>query len=277
MKLSAILLTLIITSTSVFAQKEDPKGLYRLSKLTYENNRPEHTPEFDQYKYCSEKTPVTVLINSDTQKEFTFSLRPDEPRAYKYTGDVPTGRDGKGTRIYDSNDKHFALKWFNSVRPNEPEIFPLGEFITELYDKNNISKRMSRSIKLLEMKDKNVKHKFAGYWGLVGTKGTVAGVEIIQTPSRPMYKIYGEKDMIVNIGTTFFYWDLDVKSNAQIIEKDHDCKIEWLNDDVFTLSFTDEHGRNLTEVWTRTGLPKTIQSIFGTDVEIKPTTIHSTL
>ena len=88
MKLTAILFTLILASSSVFAQKEDPKGLYRLNKLTYENNRPEHTPEFDQYKYCSDNTPVTILINSDTQKEFVFSLRHDEPRAYKYTGDV---------------------------------------------------------------------------------------------------------------------------------------------------------------------------------------------
>ncbi len=277
MKLTAILFTLILASSSVFAQKEDPKGLYRLNKLTYENNRPEHTPEFDQYKYCSDNTPVTILINSDTQKEFVFSLRHDEPRAYKYTGDVPTGRDGKGTRIYDSNNKHFALKWFNSVRPNEPEIFPFGEFITENYDKNNISPKMARSISLLEMKDKPAKHKFSGCWGLVGTKGTVAGVEIIQTPSMPMYKIYGEKDMLLTIGGTFFYWTLDVKSNTQIIERDHNCKIEWLNDDAFALSFTDDQGRQLTEVWTRTGLPKATQSIFGTDVKINPTRIPSTL
>lgn len=278
MKLSAIIFSLLIASTSIYAQKEDPKGLYRLDKLSYENNRPDHTPEFDQYKYCSESTPVTILISSDTQKEFTFSFRLDEPRAYKYTGEAPTGNEGKGTRVYDSNDKHFTMKWYNSVRPNEPELFPFNEFITEHYNKENISKKMTRSISLLEMKGKNAKHKFAGCWGLIGTMGKVGGVEIVQTPSIPMYKIYGEKDMLLSVaGTTYFYWTLDVKNSNNIFEGNHDCKIEWQNEDTFTLSFKDEYGRELKELWTRTGMPKNIQTIFGTDVEIKPTRIPSTI
>lgn len=78
-------------------------------------------------------------------------------------------------------------------------------------------------------------------------------------------------------GTTYFYWTLDVKNSNNIFEGNHDCKIEWQNEDTFTLSFKDEYGRELKELWTRTGMPKNIQTIFGTDVEIKPTRIPSTI
>ena len=89
MKKSIILgICCMIAANTTFAQTEDPKGLYRLQKLSYEDGRPDHIPEFAQYKYCTDVAPFTIMIATDTPKSFEYAIRTDEPHPYTYTGNT---------------------------------------------------------------------------------------------------------------------------------------------------------------------------------------------
>jgi len=58
------------------------------------------------------------------------------------------------------------------------------------------------------------------------------------------------------------------ENDSTIYEIGHVCKIKWLNDNCHALTFTQENGVPLTEIWVRGGLPKMWQDIFKTNVEI---------
>lgn len=271
-KTITLIASLLITISSAFAQSENPVGLYRLQRLSYDNGQPDHIPEFVQYKYCS-STPLTLIVAVASPDDYRFTVRYDEPRPYIYTGKTPVGEDGKGTEIFDSNKNHFSLKWYNNCRYDNKIIFPMNQFITEHYDKNNIEECMSRAIEMLEMKGKPATHRFGGCWKFIGNVGKLDGQEIIVTSTAQMYKIYGQDDVtcyFVGNGTgTVFYWPLEVKSDNEIIERVHDCSIQWRSNDAFVLTFLREDGKTVKELWIRSGLPESMQKIFGTNVPVK--------
>lgn len=268
MKKSIILgICCMMAANTTFAQTEDPKGLYRLHKLSYEDGRPDHIPEFAQYKYCTDVAPFTIMIATNTPKSFEYAIRTDEPHPYTYTGNTPVGENGRGTQIFDSDKDGFSLKWYNTVRPQEP-IFPLNMFITEYYDRKKIDERLVRSIEMFGMKHKPAKHRFAGCWKMIGNIGTLNGKEIIVSAPIQLYKIYSEDAVNIYSGSFVSYWPLEVKNDNLIVESKNNCKIEWRDKDTFILSFDRGDGKIANELWIRSGLPRSVQKIFGTNEPI---------
>ncbi|NLV52538.1 MAG: hypothetical protein GXY64_04670 [Bacteroidales bacterium] len=280
-KFISIFVCCLIASASMFAQTENPEGLYRLQKMTYENGRPDHTPEFIQYKYLS-AYPITIMVGTATPKEYVYSIRQDEPHPYTYTGDKLVGEDGHGTRIYDSNKDHFTLKWYNTIRPRPENIFPMNEYITEIYDKKNMEPRMTRTIEMLEMKHQAPKNRFAGCWRMIGNVGEVNGLEVLAKPTTNLYKIYGEKDVLLLFqgdesitGSTVYYWPAQFNSDNVILEGKNKCDIQWRNDKTFVLSFDRGDGIIVKEMWMQTGLPASFQKLFGTNIPIQNMNVSS--
>ena len=273
-RIASIIVCCLLTAATASAQSENPIGLYKLQKLSYEKGKPDHTPEFTQYKYCSDFAPITIMTATATPKEYVFVMRQDEPSPYTFTGNQLVGQDGHGTRIYDSNDEHFTLTWFNTVRPGAGGIFPMNEFITEKYDKKNIEPQMIRSIEMMKMKKIEANHKFAGCWKMMGNIGTYQGHEIVMKQVTDLYKIYGEKDVVLVFtngdqisGSTVYYWPLQVKEDKQIVEGKNNCKIEWRGEGSFVLTFNRANdGTECKELWARSGMPNNFQSLFGTNV-----------
>lgn len=280
---SFLLACLLLTSAGTFAQSENPRGLYKLQRLGYENGRPDHVPELAQYKYSADFAPVTLIVYKKTDNDYAYSLRQDEPHPYNYTGDKAVGEDGRGTRIYDSNSEHFALKWYNTVRPHEGEIFPMNEFITEYYDRKDIEPQMQRSILMLEQKHEKPSHRFAGCWRMMGNYGVADGERVLMKPQIDLFKVYGEKDVTFLFcsgdritGAAVFYKPLIVTSESCIKEGDgNECAITWKNDDTFTLKFDRGDGTIVEELWKRSGLPQSFQRLFGTNTPITDVQVPS--
>lgn len=275
-KTSILLACLAMVTASTFAQSEAPRGLYKLQRLSYENGKTDRVPEMTQYKYSTDTAPMTLMVIRKNAYDYAYAMRQDEPHGYNYTGNVAVGEDGRGTRIYDSNNEQFTLKWYNTVRPNEGAVFPMNEFITEYYDRKDIEPQMLRSIEMLEMKHQQPSHRFAGCWRMVGNYGMVDGERILTRPSADLYKIYGEKDVTFLFcggqtlnGATVFYKPLIVKSDTCIKEGDNsECTITWRNADTFTLKFDRGDGTIVEELWKRSGLPMAFQKLFGTNVPV---------
>lgn len=136
--------------------------------------------------------------------------------------------------------------------------------------KKGIEKQMARSIGMLEMRHKSADHRFAGCWSLIGNVGSIDDIETIVKPSFELYKIYGEKDMVILSSTgSVSYWPLQVNGEDQIIEGKNICTITWRSENTFILSFDRGDGVILKELWMRTGMPSLIQKIFGTDIPVK--------
>ena len=56
------------------------------------------------------------------------------------------------------------------------------------------------------------------------------------------------------------------KENNVIVQHGAECKIEWVNDNLFKLNFDRGDGTIVTEVWKRSGLPRNFQRVFGTNL-----------
>ena len=78
-RLTTMLACLAMLIACSSAQNEDPRGLYKLQRLGYENNRPDHVPEMVQYKFFSDYVPVTILVMRNTPVEYIYVLKQDEP------------------------------------------------------------------------------------------------------------------------------------------------------------------------------------------------------
>ncbi len=275
-RLSTLIACLVITTASTLAQSENPRGLYKLQRLGYENGQPDHVPEMTQYKYSTDYVPMTLMVMKNTPTDYVYVMRMDEPHPYNFTGNMAVGQDGRGTRIYDSDSLHFTLKWYNTVRPNEGKVFPMNEFIIEYYDRQNMEPQMKRSIEMLEMKHQQPTHRFAGCWRMMGNYTTIDGERILMKPNADLFKVYGEKDVTFLFcqgdrlnGATVYYKPLVVKGESCIKEGDNnECTITWRNEDSFVLKFDRGEGTIVEELWKRSGLPKVFQKLFGTDEPI---------
>ena len=270
-KFTILLASLVAATASTFAQNEDPKGLYRLQRLGYENGRPDHVPELVQYKFFSDYVPVTILIRKNTPTMYHYFLKQDEPHPYKFTGDIPVGEDGRGTRIYDCDKNHVTVKWYNTIRPGDGAIFPMNEFIREYYDRENFEPQMKRSIEMLQMKYKQPKRRLAGCWHYVGSYGIVDGERVLTNAPYDTYKIFGDNDMVVLttqgdriMGSSIFYCPIVYKSETIIKENDSsESVLTWKNDSSFNMKTVTANGTIIEELWKRTELPETFRKLFN--------------
>lgn len=276
----------LLTAASAFAQGENPHGLYKLQRLGYENGRPDHVPELTQYKYFSDFVPVTIMLMRNTPKEYIYVLKQDEPHPYVFTGDVAVGEDGRGTRIYGTDSNHVTVKWYNTIRPGNGDLFPMNQFITEYYDRNGFERQMQRSIEMLQQKHEQPNHRLAGCWRLVGTYKQVEGERVLTSTAADTYKIYGDKDVTCLfcqgdqiMGATILYRAMEYKpetkdaNTAGFIEggstenKEGAATagvIKWKNDNSFEAITVRPNDTVVEELWKRSTLPESFQKLFGT-------------
>ena len=261
------------------AQTEDPKGLYRLQKFSYDN-MPDKIPSFEQYKFCDENVTLTVYVSDDEFEKggkTVFRMYKNDSNPFRYTGKGPMGADGKGIQLYDSNKKGFVFRWYNS-NLRDYIYFPYHEFTNEHYTTKGISKAMKETQKILRMQLGKKKNNFYGVWrrrGSISTYAMKGDGEIYQMPE--MYKIYSEKNVLVMWAVRDSYQDMYAScelrpykclSGNVIQENITPCTITWIDENTYTLAWIDENGSMQGEIWDRCGLPENFQKMFGTNVAI---------
>lgn len=123
-KLILAAMALALSSASAFAQTENPRGVYKLTSLI-DKTGTKILPFLDQYKLCTDSVTLTVII-----KEPAFSLRVNDSGTFDYTGEAPAANNPTASRIYDSDAKHFTLKWWSE---NETLYYPKKDWCTEYY------------------------------------------------------------------------------------------------------------------------------------------------
>ena len=258
------------------AQKEDPSGLYKLQRFCFENGQDDMVVQYDQYKYCGDTVTLQLDIRSKTDDMLNITTRRNDSKPLKYTGKIPVGEDGHGTEVFNSNKKHFTLRWYNTH--SNYSVWPDESFINEVYDsEKGIDPRMNHLMEMFMMKGEKADNKFVGCWHRLGVFDELDGFTYIFQNVPEMYKIYDGEHVVLVIGpsdsntlmeTTTIFWPCTYISDTNIKEFQNDCQITWLSADSFKLRFDRGDGVMVDELWKRSGLPRNFQRLFGTNEPI---------
>jgi hypothetical protein len=246
--------------------KENPRGLYRLVKFAYDDGSKRDAP-FDQYKYSGDSIALQWNVQKDTDKEYWAELHDNDGMEFNYSAPV----DDKKTHIYDSNDKGFKLRWYSEYI--EHELFPYRKYVTELYSSENIPVSAKRVVDMLEMKTATG-NKLYGCWHRYGAMSKVEGMDMLLIAPHELYQVFDKEWSLqvydLNPGMRFRAYcvlrPIVYKENNVIVQHGAECKIEWVNDNLFKLSFDRGDGTIVTELWKRSGLPRNFQRVFGTNL-----------
>ena len=249
--------------------KENPRGLYRLVKLAYEDGTKKDVP-FLQYKYCGDSLTLQIEVARSTDKEFLAQIYDNDGYEFKYSDSM----NKYNTRVYDSNDKGFKFKWYNEHMVNN-KLFPFKQYITEMYSSKylDLSVLSKSLVDMLKMKTATG-NKMFGCWHRLGIMTKVEGLDMLLSAPQELSEVF-DKDLSLQVYDLnpgkklrgyFVLRPVVYKENNVIVQHGGECKIEWVNDNLFKLSFDRGDGTIVTEVWKRSGLPRNFQRVFGTNL-----------
>jgi len=149
-------------------QKENPRGIYKMT--SFETKWGSQGVRFEQYKACTDSVTLTFKLYKNEQGHFFSVNRYDD--VFNYTGEEPASEEDKSTLIFDSDDKHFSLKWWidevGFFNPEFPEL-PKNSWITEKYESGKYSdagKMLFDAITLPMPPDKEI--PIIGVWRNLG-------------------------------------------------------------------------------------------------------------
>ena len=262
-------------SQQLAGKKENPRGLYKLLRFSYENGNPDKGPHIEQYKYCTDDITLQLQIQKNIEDgdkpEFWMSMLNMDRRPLNYTGNIAS----RDISIFDSDSRGFKMRWYNDILNNE--FFPGNQYITELYSsEDKISPKIQRVIDLLKMNTAQPgENKFYGCWRRVGVLTKVDGMDMLLPGHQDLYQIF-DKDVYLHFyelsaGRMYAYCimrPIQYKSDNLLIQHGGESKIEWVDNDTFRLLFDRGDGTIVTELWKRSGLPESYQKVFGTNVPI---------
>ena len=262
-------------SQQLAGQKENPRGLYKLLRFSYENGNPDKGPHIEQYKYCTDDITLQLQIQKNIEDgdkpEFWMSMLNMDRRPLNYTGNIAS----RDISIFDSNSKGFKMRWYNDILNNE--FFPGKQYITELYSsEDKISPKIQRVIDLLKMHTAQAgENKFYGCWRRVGILTKVDGMDMLLPGHQDLYQIF-DKDVYLHFyelsaNRMYAYCimrPIQYKSDNLLIQYGGESKIEWVDNNTFRLLFDRGDGTIVTELWKRSGLPERYQQAFGTNVPV---------
>ncbi len=261
-------------SRQIAGKKDNPRGLYRLMGFSYENGTADKEAHVEQYKYCTDDITLQLQIHKDVEgekPEFWMTILNQDGRPLNYTGRVAH----KDISIFDSSSKGFKLRWHNTFMNNE--YMPMGQYITELYSSDyKISSKMQRVIDLLKMHTPQPDaNKFYGCWRRIGILTKVDGIDMLLPGHQDLYQIF-DKDVYLHFyelqaNRMFSYCimrPITYKSDNLLIQYGCESNINWVDYNTFRLSFDRGDGTIVTELWKRSGLPKSYQQAFGTDIPV---------
>lgn len=247
-----------ICTLSATAQKENPRGVYKL--ITLDGRVGLVNAPLDQYKICTDS--VTLMLN--IYQGDKFQIGRSDKEILNYTGERAEDENDHTTRIYDSNAEHFTLKWW-SENPGHP-FFPAKGWCTEFYEAGKYSPEakpffdMLMNPSITEMNN----NPFLGTWRFLGymdelrdTKKDVARMIeeyphskyrnwrfLVLQPEKYIGIVQQSSSMVGISGKA----DYEGKKLYKINGRDN--AVKWLSKDIFASPFTTDY-RTDYEIWQR--------------------------
>ena len=266
-----LLMALCLNIFVAYAQKENPRGTYKMTKLTGRGGVEIDAP-FDQYKICEEGMTISVFVRPTSEDEAECNFVINDPIVFNYTGLAPQGGDMHGSQIYDSNGKEFTLRWWSQIQ-NHPYI-ETNSWAIEKYEREIYSKQAKETRNLLlDASQPDANAPFSGRWKMLGylrdtlnISSVLKMTEMENVPPRYMV-VRGGKALwfqkVPNNSQTAFQTKTQKSSNIGknvFILSNHKHDVNWIDDDTFC--YKDERGGY--SVWRRNTSNTTLYSIMLT-------------
>ncbi|MBQ9362173.1 MAG: hypothetical protein IJT97_02000 [Bacteroidaceae bacterium] len=161
---SMIAVCMMLPATMMAQQEkntENPRGVYKLIHVIGRGGDTFKEP-FDQYKICTDSVTLMLVVSGNR-----YSLSKNDSRTFNYTGEEPDAKDSTATRIYNSNQEHFTLKWWS--KSGSGAIFPDNDWCTEYYESGKYSEPGKIIFDaLLSPPQSDKSNPFIGTWRAVG-------------------------------------------------------------------------------------------------------------
>lgn len=285
--ITAILCSVMLIACKGESSKtENPRGLYRLQDITYEESGKVVPYPFNQYNYLTDTGLLLIYVEQDDLPHSTgsilnfnmmdngFGIRP-----MNFTGRRSQDNPVDGAEVYDCNSKELTVRWYNGRSDLKYNyFFPYESYITEHYSSTKkVSKNLKRAMNILANPKTDKDNKFVGVWHRKSVWFVIDGDTILGDGE--MFRIHTNKEVLIMFDV---YDDQEhVYAGCQLRpckyfgdeatkEGNIDCIVKWENDDCFEMKILngkyEQH-----EVWERSGLSAGFQKIFGTDVPINIT------
>lgn len=153
--------TLAVSCLHTSAQTENPRGVYKMTFLVDMNGTKIPAP-YEQYKICTDSVTLMASIQGSR-----FSIGNNDARVLNYTGEEPDMQNATATRIFNSNEKHFTLKWWSQRAGHM--FFPQNNWCTEYYESDTYSSTGKTIFDALQSKAPAIdkKNPLYGHWHII--------------------------------------------------------------------------------------------------------------
>lgn len=143
------------------SKTQNPRGIYKLTTIT-SNGIVQYAP-FDQYKICTDSVTLTMSINNNG----FFGISNTDKVILNYTGEEVKGENDTSTKIYNSDDKGFTLKWWSNIKNHM--LFPYNDWCIEEYKSGEYSSTASKIFSaLMTVQERDKKNDLIGTWRVLG-------------------------------------------------------------------------------------------------------------
>ena len=212
-----LLSTLLAIAASVLctsAQTDNPRGVYKMTFMVDKNGTKIQTP-YEQYKVCTDSVTLTATINGNN-----FRIINNDAKVLNYTGEGPNMNDATATRIFNSNDKHFTLKWWSNMKGHL--FYPQNDWCTEYYESDTYSSQGKILFDALQSKAPAIDNKcpLYGHWHRINIYDELPDVKaaikkIVKNKEEFQYSGY---DILILTPSHFIY------TGGQILNSNTDGK-----------------------------------------------------
>ncbi len=241
-------------SLTAYAQTDNPRGVYKLTSLI-DKTESRILPAIEQYKICTDSVTLTVVVNNQL-----FRIVNNDADIFNYTGEAPAANKPKASRIYDSDAKHFTLKWWSE---HETLLYPKNNWSTEFYTAGEQSETGTQLFDALltPPKDIDKRQPLYGNWRRIGLYDEMTDVKAdMKEIDNKTPRTYTGKDIIVLTPSKFICFA------GQIIDASSDGKsyfettlpktgtnryaAHWLSDEYVVIEIKRNQFRDY-ELWKR--------------------------
>lgn len=146
-RLTTAILAFSAFSLSGLGQTDNPRGIYKLKSIISKGIERQHN--LDQYKVCTDSVAIGFRLEdvplggggyfSSQVMQHLIDSWSEEP--HNYTGKSHPDETDKSVLVFDSDDKHFTIKWWVKAEVTDTLHFPFFGHVwcTETYEADQYS------------------------------------------------------------------------------------------------------------------------------------------
>jgi len=244
-------------------QAQEPAGLYRLQRVVFDNGA-STVPDYEQYKYCADAAALTVLKTGERNGTTYFYFRNTDGSPL-----LTSDRVGELPRVFDVSEQGFSLRW-----PSTHD----GSMVSDVYSTAaGMDPAIVEAFDLLRGRG-TASGDLSGTWLVRGQTWNALNDYWWDDHTTKSYMIFGAdkvltlenvQDTLSKAFATASLSTLKRLSDNVVSFDGYDYLLKKISENTFSITTITPSGQTHTMLIDRTGLPASLQRIFGTSEPVR--------